>query len=412
MTIETIDVGAAPNDGNGDDLRTAMGKVNGNFAELDRVVGVKARGAVGDGVTDDTAAIAAAITEAKTRDAPKIVIEEGEYLVSSTLTFDLPDNSTIECRGLIKSSVSAAAAIIIGTLSSNTYCLSVHGLKVQRTSTDSAGSSIGVHLAALVGCHIDIRWCVGFYDGVYCNSTSAGFVYNNIHLGYIHDNRNNVHLAASSTGYNNENNFFGGSLNHSSGYPSVQTVNIVIDHFATNPLNNNRFWGPSLEDNDALGIAASIEGENNVIYQPRLENPADQAGYLISFGSNSLECGVIGRGFGLTDGNITDSGSNNNYETREGNHLSYQLADDAALAVLSLQSTTTSAARLLRFLDSSGSVTGFVRGTGAGQLVSMTLTNLYMSSLGNYVNDAAAAVGGVTVGQLYRNGSVVMVRVS
>lgn len=31
--------------------------------------------------------------------------------------------------------------------------------------------------------------------------------------------------------------------------------------------------------------------------------------------------------------------------------------------------------------------------------------------LGNYANDAAAAVGGVNVGQMYRNGSVVMVRV-
>lgn len=34
------------------------------------------------------------------------------------------------------------------------------------------------------------------------------------------------------------------------------------------------------------------------------------------------------------------------------------------------------------------------------------------SALGNYANDAAAAAGGVKVGQQYRNGSVVMVRVS
>lgn len=33
-------------------------------------------------------------------------------------------------------------------------------------------------------------------------------------------------------------------------------------------------------------------------------------------------------------------------------------------------------------------------------------------SLGNYANDAAAAVHGVSVGGLYRNGSVVMVRVA
>jgi hypothetical protein len=34
------------------------------------------------------------------------------------------------------------------------------------------------------------------------------------------------------------------------------------------------------------------------------------------------------------------------------------------------------------------------------------------ATLGNFVNDAAAAAGGVPVGRFYRNGSVVMVRVS
>ena len=34
-----------------------------------------------------------------------------------------------------------------------------------------------------------------------------------------------------------------------------------------------------------------------------------------------------------------------------------------------------------------------------------------MSGLENYANDAAASAGGVAVGELYRNGSIVMVRV-
>lgn len=35
-----------------------------------------------------------------------------------------------------------------------------------------------------------------------------------------------------------------------------------------------------------------------------------------------------------------------------------------------------------------------------------------LASLPNYANDGAAATGGVGVGELYRNGSVVMVRVT
>lgn len=37
---------------------------------------------------------------------------------------------------------------------------------------------------------------------------------------------------------------------------------------------------------------------------------------------------------------------------------------------------------------------------------------IFNSGFPNYANDAAAAAGGVAVGQLYRNGSVVMIRVS
>ena len=35
-----------------------------------------------------------------------------------------------------------------------------------------------------------------------------------------------------------------------------------------------------------------------------------------------------------------------------------------------------------------------------------------LQALGNYANDAAAATGGVAVGGLYRNGSVLMIRVA
>lgn len=38
--------------------------------------------------------------------------------------------------------------------------------------------------------------------------------------------------------------------------------------------------------------------------------------------------------------------------------------------------------------------------------------SLTVASLGNYANDAAAAAGGVPVATLYRNGSVVMIRVA
>jgi hypothetical protein len=40
------------------------------------------------------------------------------------------------------------------------------------------------------------------------------------------------------------------------------------------------------------------------------------------------------------------------------------------------------------------------------------MTDAVFAGLGNYANDAAASAGGVAVGSLYRNGSVLMVRVA
>ena len=42
----------------------------------------------------------------------------------------------------------------------------------------------------------------------------------------------------------------------------------------------------------------------------------------------------------------------------------------------------------------------------------LSITKADNSLLGNYANDAAAALGGVPVGGIYRNGSVLMQRVS
>jgi hypothetical protein len=46
-----------------------------------------------------------------------------------------------------------------------------------------------------------------------------------------------------------------------------------------------------------------------------------------------------------------------------------------------------------------------------GFYVAVLGQTIIAASLGNYVNDAAAAAGGVPVNGIYRNGSVLMVRV-
>lgn len=54
--------------------------------------------------------------------------------------------------------------------------------------------------------------------------------------------------------------------------------------------------------------------------------------------------------------------------------------------------------------DPDSNTTGVVVETKSGPVIAVPL--------GNYTNDAAAATGGVPLGGLYRNGSVLMVRVA
>jgi hypothetical protein len=102
MALQTINIGVSPNDGSGDPLRTAMDKVNDNFALLDTVFNVKSYGAVGDGVTDDTAAVTAAWNAAKLASRPVLYFPRGTYKVATSSGnpyFNLVENMTIKGDG-------------------------------------------------------------------------------------------------------------------------------------------------------------------------------------------------------------------------------------------------------------------------------------------------------------------------
>ena len=302
------------------------------------------------------------------------------------MTFDLPEFSTITFIGSIVSSVSNDPAIRIGSTTANIAGITATGIKVERLSLDTAGASSGVQLRNLTSSYIDIRRCSGFRDGIFCygDQANGGFSYNEIHIGFVHDNRRNIYLNAGGVGYCNENNFYGGTFNHSSTYPAVTTTNLEIAHFASSQLNNNRFYGPSFEDNSAtLATAAIINGDNNVIYWPRMENPGNQAGYEIQFTADSGECRIIGHGFTMVNSNINDLGDGNMYETREGAVMRYQTAASAGKAVLKLQSYATSAATVVSILDSGGVETAYV--TGAGDAVFNSVNTSIPSPTGNFV---------------------------
>ena len=313
------------------------------------------------------AAIAAAVVYCNTLVRPKLVVPAGEYTISATASFDLPNYSTMEYIGSFVTAT-GLPAVRIGSTSANRFGYRVIGLKVSRTAVDTAGSSVGVQLRNIVWSYVDIRTVTNFKDGVfvYADQGNGGVSYNEIHLGQLHDNRTNLLLQANgaASGYVNENIFFGGSFNHSLGYPAVTTTNIRIDYDGVYRNNNNRFFCPSLEDNSTLAVAAVINGDNNLIFHPRLERSVSASTYEIQFTANSKECQIIGNGFSLVNTNINDLGDTNSYVTREGSVYKAQTAASAGKAVYSGQSTASSSAKIYSAKDSSGTETAYISGDG------------------------------------------------
>jgi len=412
-------------------------------AALRQVVNVTDFGADPTGAVNCNTAFANAVTYAKTLTAPELIINPGTYTANNVLNFDLPNYSKITFLGSITSSVANNPAIRIGSVSTNTFGLIVTGIKVQRSSIDTTGGSTGVQLRNLSASYIDIRKVLYFRDGINCygDQPNGGFSYNEVHMGFIHDNLRNLYLACASPGYCNENNFYGGTFNHSSTYPSVNTINYELQNFAPSPLNDNRLYGPSFEDSYptnwttatsytvgvkvlqstlayqclvantsgvfatdlAAGkwvlmgapniIAATIYGNNNVIYWPRMEVSVEGAPYQIIFANPSSECRVIGNSFGLTSSaNILDNGTGNMYETRQGTVLRYQTPATAGNAVLKLQGYFTSSAKALSVLDSTGAEQAYITGNGVARFTGATVVSSSVPLVAQNTSTSTATV--------------------
>jgi len=339
---------------------------------LDSTVDVTDRrfGAKLDGVTNDSAAIQAAITQAKSMSSPHLVIPQGTaYTGTDGLVFDLPDGSTMEFFSKIVSNRSGGAAVVIGSNERNCFGYRVTGLDVRRQTDDLASSSQGVILLNTVWSHIDARWIQGFTEGLRVQATqgNGGVSHCQVKLGQMANNKTGIRLTASGDGYGNENTFYGGSFaNFSDIGTPTGLVGIQIEHNAAHAHNNNRFFGPSLENGTTDAVAAFIEGYNNVIYQPRLENPAALFTYPIIFGANSHQCAVVGSSYGLWRSNIQDNGTDNIYECIDGGRVTRFVQSGEPLQ--EFKSSVSSGAKLISGLRTDNVESFFLTGLGVGYL--------------------------------------------
>lgn len=353
---------------------------------------------------DSTSGVIAAIAYANTFPRVEFIIPVGEYKISAQVNFDIPDFSTLRMEGNIK--CLTGGHVLIGSLTRNVFGINAHGLDVTRTGFATGAANTGLQLANMAFSEISIKRVTGFQTGVFVTGSqpNGGFSYNRIYLGLIHDNQYNLFLSASGSGYTNENIFYGGSFNHSSGYPGVvEIANIYVSDYVAHPLNNNRFLYPSLEDNRADAIGARIEGVSNCIIQPRLENPANLTGYGVLLPSNSQSCYVEG-GYGMRDGNIIDLGLYNRVSTLDGLKINAQ----GATPILDLKNQASSANTIIAGRDSGGVVTFSVKGNGDVACKKTAVSTININITPTFADNAAALSGGLLAGDTYRTSTGVL----
>lgn len=177
--------------------------------------------------------------------------------------------------------------------------------------------STGVKLVNQYWCEITIRRAANFTVGVQCYGDTLGFVYNEVKLGILAGNKVGLDLSGETSGWCNENNFYGGRFSTSSivanngknryGIRITDTDGTYTNH------NNNNFHKPCFELNGTIanpGIALPIlivHGTTNAFYDCRTEGNYVASTALIRTLNDSAQ-NFVDVGFGI-DGTVEDLGN-------------------------------------------------------------------------------------------------------
>lgn len=248
-------------------------------AKLAQTVSVKDFGAVGDGVTDDTAAIQAAIDSG----AQTIFFPDGDYLCGG---LTVPDNVyNIEGTGTLLANADSVTVMQVLTDISREHTKSISG--GLRILGNGFSDVVGLHLGSVGPStnpeavlymsirDITIKDCqTGLYSNVSMEHVyeNVVLVSNTIGMNFINDPTN---------GGNNANTFIGMRFNSN-------TVGVAVINTATGlPLHNNSFIGCTFQENTTCGAYVRTDG---VALSPYIQNVSF---YNSHFESNGTGTNVV-----------------------------------------------------------------------------------------------------------------------
>jgi hypothetical protein len=243
---------------------------------------VRRYGAVGDGVTNDSAAIQAALNLQH-----PVIMQPVTYKINTGLTWNL-DYGIIHANGAILTTDQDIDGLVIGALGSGNVlqgCRIYGSLYLINTGTSTKS---GFEFRQVYEGRFEIG-AQGWNKGIHLTSSAAGTVYNEFYLGRVTDNNYGIHLNPTSGGWVNENNFYGGRYACFSG--SKQYLVYAPDSGSTyGRPNNNKFFGPSFENGGSSTMVGAVydAGVGNVYYSPRIEMGGTISDVDFCFGTRAV----------------------------------------------------------------------------------------------------------------------------
>lgn len=176
-----------------------MSKALKNKVKLNDVVSVKDFGAVGDGVTDDTTSLQAAISHLNSYGGGTLYFPVGIYLLSSTLTA----TSGIKFAGAGPNvSIIRTTSAITDVLKFDAESCGVDSLGFTSNVTRTAGAYIHITLNGS-NCRINNFRMIGYYIGIYGTNSSTYWISEGL-LFNPATNARGIQLTGTVTGGGND----------------------------------------------------------------------------------------------------------------------------------------------------------------------------------------------------------------
>jgi hypothetical protein len=245
-------------------------------------------GAVGDGISDNTAAINAAANAAMLAGG-HVAFPPGTYLHSGTLIFACD----VEDYGATLSFTGSGVAVQIGTNTSGVRLFrKVINLPrvvfAKKPTTGWSTSTIGVKLINVNYCDVYLRHVQGFETGVLAYGKGQGTAYTTIRIGHLDNNKRNLQADADQAGWSNQNTVIGGAFSHNSGegknVPGTRHV-LFSDIVPNGDPNSWTFLGCSFESPTVYQYALDVYGSGNLWLNCRWEFTAGSPKVLWTAGA-------------------------------------------------------------------------------------------------------------------------------